>query len=353
MGVTLQAMAGYHLTRNRVLFFSGSLFILLAVSVHVFPFFHTPYFNSSTLPEEQASAQVTPTAFLNVTLRDYCISNIHKVEFSEIDKPQLDEQISNQTDWDHFEWRWQHEALHQCKYQKLDREDALELLQGTWIVIAGDSQARLLFVALMELILPSIEDLRPYLFKRHSNFEYNLESHHILMEFAWAPYTTNLTRMAKGYRQDQKRPDIIVSGVGLWHMLHSGNYTQYGKSLVKLKQELGFLLNDPISATSEEALTVQLFWMNLPTLAPSLYQSDLKRERMTTQQSQLYTMEVLRSEIAGTGGLTTLLDIQTLSHECGTRCTRDGIHYSQAVYRAALHIIINNLLITTKQTPIP
>lgn len=225
------------------------------------------------------------------------------------------------------------------------------MLQGTWIVVAGDSQARLLFMALLELLLPSIEPLRPQLFKRHSNFAYSLTSHHIRMEFVWAPYTVNLTQMVQEYGHTQKSPDIVVSGAGLWHMLHSGNHTQYGFSLVKLKQALGSLLQNS-NAPSATALTPQLFWMNLPTLVPSLLQSELKRERMRTQNLQLYAMELLRSEISGTQGLTTLLDIQFLSHQCGTRCTLDGIHYSQAVYRAALHVMINHLLIVTKQTPI-
>lgn len=261
-----------------------------------------------------------------------------------------DGEIWNQTDWDHWDWSWEREPLHQCKYQKLDREEALQLLQGTWIVIAGDSQARLLFVALLELLLPSIEDVRPQLFKRHSNFEYSLESHHILMEFVWAPYTVNLTRLACSYRENQKIPDILVSGAGLWHMLHNGNHTQYGSSLLKLKQALGSLLWQPNS--SDQPLTPQLFWMNLPTLLPILYQSELKIERMTTQKLKLYTMELLKSEITGSRGLTTLLDIQILSDQCGLRCTQDGIHYSQAIYRAALHVMVNNLLIVTKQTPI-
>ena len=256
----------------------------------------------------------------------------------------------NQTDWDHWDWSWEPEPLRQCKYQKLDREEALQLLRGTWIVIAGDSQARLLFVALLELLLPSIEDLRPQLFKRHSNFEYSLKSHHMVMEFVWAPYTVNLTRLAYNYRENQKSPDILVSGAGLWHMLHSGNYTQYGSSLLKLKQALGSLLWNP--NPSDQPLTPQLFWMNLPTLLPILLQTDLKRERMTSQKLKLYTMELLKSEMTGSGGLTTLLDIQILSEQCGIRCTQDGIHYSQAIYRAALHVMINNLLIVTKQTPI-
>lgn len=333
------AMAGWHLTRNRVLFFSGSLFIVLAISVHVFPYFPVLTLNPPALPETQATS-----TFTNATLTKYCISNLHQVEFAMPSENR--HEAWNGTDWDHWKWSWEAEALRQCKYQRLDREEALQLLQGTWIVIAGDSQARLLFVALMELLLPSMEEVRPQLFKRHSNFEYALKSHHVLMEFVWAPYAVNLTRLAYSYREDQKTPDVLVSGAGLWHMLHSGNHTQYGSSLSKLKRALGSLLGHP----SDQPVTPQMFWMNLPTLLPSLYQSELKIERLTTQKLKLYTTELLKSEVTGSRGLTTLLDIQMLSERCGPRCSQDGIHYSQAIYRAALHVMINNLLIVTKQT---
>lgn len=348
MGVTLQAgflascvvfgpmaMAGWHLTRNRVLFFSGSLFIVLAVSVHVFPHFSSP--------ATEVSVELNGLNHMNSTLRDYCIANLHKVEFPEASRPVT--QYFNQSEFDHWDWRWKPKLLQTCRYQKLNREEALELLQGTWIVVAGDSQARLLFVALLELILPFIEPLRPQLFKRHSNFEYSLDSHRIRMEFVWAPYTLNLTETIQGY--GPKSPDIIVAGAGLWHMLHSGNHTQYGTSLLRFRRSLRGLVK-----ISNEPLTPQLFWLNLPTLVPALLQSELKRDRMSLRKSRFYAKELLKSKLCGPRGVTTLLDIQYLSHQCGTQCTFDGIHYSESVYRAALHVLINNLLIVTKQTPI-
>lgn len=244
---------------------------------------------------------------------------------------------SNETDWDHWDWRWESEPHHRCQYQKLDRSEALELLQGTWIVVAGDSQARLLYVSLLELTLASIEPLRPLLFKRHSNFNYSLESHRIRMDFIWAPYNANLTQMVRSF--GAQSPDIVVAGAGLWHMLHSGNHTEYGKSVLRLKHALG-------SLPSGDGLSPQLFWMNLPTLVPSLLQSEVKRQRMTSLKMQLYGYE------SNMSNLTTLLDVRLLSRRCGARCTLDGIHYCQAVYRAALHVMINNLLIVTKQTPV-
>jgi hypothetical protein len=61
--------------------------------------------------------------------------------------------------------------------------------------------------------------------------------------------------------------------------------------------------------------------------------------------------EALRSSklLRRSGGPLLLLDIQSLSWNCGVRCTEDGMHYDGAVYEAALHIMLNALLIQSHQ----
>ncbi|CAI0548285.1 unnamed protein product [Linum tenue] len=49
------------------------------------------------------------------------------------------------------------------------------------------------------------------------------------------------------------------------------------------------------------------------------------------------------------GGPCLLLDIQSLSWNCGPRCTVDGMHYDGAVYEAAVQILLNALLIESHQ----
>ncbi|CAN0906658.1 hypothetical protein LINGRAHAP2_LOCUS24382 [Linum grandiflorum] len=49
------------------------------------------------------------------------------------------------------------------------------------------------------------------------------------------------------------------------------------------------------------------------------------------------------------GGLVQLLDIRSLSSNCGLSCTVDGMHYDGAINEAALQILLNALLIESHQ----
>ena len=256
----------------------------------------------------------------------------------------------NDTDLDNWDWTWKQELRKSCHFKKFDREEAIQVLRGTWIVVAGDSQARLLFVALLELLFPSIEELRPQLFKRHSNFEYMFEKQQMRLEFVWAPYAANLTAMASEFGERQVCPDVLIMGAGLWHMLHVGDHNHYGSSLSELQRALRSLPMHHRNVAVKGALPAkdlvlpQIFWMSLPTLIPSLLQSEVKQKQMTTYKLQVYSREMLESQILHPKGVAMLLDIQKLSHLCGPQCTRDGIHYSPAIYQAALQLLINSSL---------
>lgn len=264
----------------------------------------------------------------------------------------MEERVTlNDTDLDNWDWTWKQELRIQCHFKKFAREEAIQLLRGTWIVIAGDSQARLLFVALLKLLLPSIEELRPQLFKRHSNFEYMLEEQQMRVEFVWAPYPANLTAMASEFGERQVCPDVLIMGAGLWHMLHVGDHNHYGSSLSELQ---GALRSLPMhhknvadkDLPAKDLVLPQIFWMSLPTLIPSLLQSEVKQKQMTTYNLQVYLREVQESQILHPKGVAMLLDIQKLSRQCGPRCSHDGIHYNQAIYQAALQVLINSLLLS-------
>lgn len=284
------------------------------------------------------------------------------MEFTESPSPHeeitTEEGIATDADRYNWDWSWKEKPSSKCRFQKLERLEALQLLQGTWIVVAGDSQARLLFVALLELLLPSIEDLRPQLFKRHSNFDYFLEKENMHMEFVWAPYTKNLTGLTWEVCRNKTNPDVLVMSAGLWHMLHVGNHTHYGESLFKLKRAVGSLLQsqrkieDDNRVHNVDVPISQIFWMNLPTVVPSLLQSESKRKQITNSQLRLYDLELRQSQVVHPDGPMMLLDIERLSHSCGSRCSHDGIHFSSATYSAALHVMINSLLIVSKQSPV-
>uniref|UniRef100_A0A5B7BTI7 PC-Esterase n=1 Tax=Davidia involucrata TaxID=16924 RepID=A0A5B7BTI7_DAVIN len=341
------AMAGWHLSRNKMLFFSGALFITLAVGVHL-----TPYFPSiSSFVSSDSSVAV-------VEDRDYCISLLHEIVYDV--KPISG--IEPLKDISNYEgsWNWSRSApVVACEFQKLDRSDASDLLNGSWVVVAGDSQARLVVVSLLNLVLgpEEMESIRGDLFKRHSDYKIVIDEIGMKLDFIWAPYVTNLTGLMMEFKHNRNYPDVLVMGAGSWHMLHVTNSSDYGASLRLLKDSVVSLLpispefdtDGPITG-SVSIRSPHLFWLGMPMLINSMLNTEEKREKMTDAMRDAYDKELYGSKLLRqSGGPLLLLDIQSLSRKCGTHCTVDGIHYDGAVYEAADHIMLNALLIESHQ----
>ncbi|KAL4558965.1 hypothetical protein LXL04_031091 [Taraxacum kok-saghyz] len=81
-------------------------------------------------------------------------------------------------------------------FQKLSRIDVSD---GSWVVVAGDSQVRL-FVVSLYLVLSSdeMELIQADLFKRQSDYHIVVEEIGMKLDFIWAPYVTNLTHFGTG-----------------------------------------------------------------------------------------------------------------------------------------------------------
>ncbi|KAK8519411.1 hypothetical protein V6N12_025450 [Hibiscus sabdariffa] len=127
-------MAGWHLSRNRMLLFSGVLFITLAVCVHL-----TPYFPS-------VSDFVTSVSSVVVfDHRSSCINLVNDISWEVKPRPSVSLHRFNATrNVSLYDKRWdwsKSPKLNACDFQKLSKSDATELLNGSWVVVAGDSQA--------------------------------------------------------------------------------------------------------------------------------------------------------------------------------------------------------------------
>ncbi|CAI9272133.1 unnamed protein product [Lactuca saligna] len=289
------AMAGWHLSRNKVLFFSGALFVSLAVCIHLIPYFPSVFPSSPTVLLQQ-----DPTP---------CISLIN---------------------------------------EKLSRIDVSDLLNGSWIVVAGDSQARLFVVSLLDLVLSldEMESIQADLFKRHSNYHIVVEEIGMKLDFIWAPYATNLTHVITDFKRNNTYPDVLVMGSGLWHMLHFTNYSDYGVSLRFLRESLIPFL--PVGSDSTRGF--HLFWLGMPTLINRMLNTEEKRVKMTSEMCNLYDQELYKSKILRKdGGVFLLLDVENLSKKCGVDCSSDGMHYNGVVYEACVHVMLNALLIESHQ----
>ncbi|EOY03227.1 hypothetical protein QUC31_017805 [Theobroma cacao] len=341
-------MAGWHLSRNKMLFFSGALFITLAVCVHL-----TPYFPS-------VSDFVTSVS--SVVVFDHRISCINLVNEIAWDVKPNSSIPNDSLEFYDKRWDWSKSPkLDACDFQKLPGSDASDLLNGSWVVVAGDSQARLFTLSLLNLILGSEADrmnsVRADLFKRHSDYNILLDEIGMKLDFFWAPYVVNLTNLMIDFKVKKSYPDVMVMGAGLWHMLHVTNASDYDFALRMLRSSVVSLLpfspelslNGPVTG-SVSIKSPHLFWLGLPMLINGMLNTEEKREKMSDALWHAYDRALGDSKLLRqTGGPLLLLDIQSLTWNCGPRCTSDGMHYDGAIYEAAVQIMLNALLIESHQ----
>ena len=351
-------MAGWHLSRNKVLFFSGALFITLAVGVHL-----TPYF-----PSVSDFVTSVSSSSVNVVVddRDLCVSLLHDIVWEVRPRRVFDFELNNNNNnsvnYDKS-WSWKRSgSVDSCEFQRLKRYDVSVLLNGSWVVIAGDSQARIFTLSLLSLVLDSegMESVKGSLFKRHSDYHTVVDEIGMKLDFMWAPYVTNLTSLVAGFKRNRVYPDLLVMGSGLWHMLHFTNASDYGFSLGVLRSSVNSLL--PVSSefgndeadvavsASVRSPSPHLFWLGMPTLVNSMLNTKEKREKMTDLMWGEYEREVQGSGMLRQfGGPLQLVDIGSLSRNCGIKCTVDGMHYDGVVYEAGVQILLNALLIESHQ----
>lgn len=334
-------MAGWHLSRNKMLFFSGALFITLAVGVHI-----TPYFPAIT-------GFVSSVSSISATgNRESCISLLHEIVYDVQSVGGSSENVSSYN----ASWNWKKSSfVDACEFQKLGRADASDLLNGSWIAVAGDSQARLIVISLLSLVLDQdgMDSVRLDLFKRHSNYQIVIDSIGVKLDFIWAPYTTNLTDFMVDLKRNRIYPDVIVMGAGLWHMLHITDSLSYGDSLVLLSDSANSLLPITPEIGVSSSVTVRsphIFWLGMTELINSKLNTEEKRAKMNDVALLDYERALYRSKLLREyGGPLLFLNVKLLSKKCGRVCTVDGMHYNQAVYDAAVHIMLNALLIESHQ----
>ncbi|KAJ4802899.1 Pmr5/Cas1p GDSL/SGNH-like acyl-esterase family protein [Rhynchospora pubera] len=257
-----------------------------------------------------------------------CLSRLHRISWTHSPSPA---------------WSWA--KSENCYFRRFSRKHASELLRGAWILAAGDSQARLVVLALLRLLLDPTEvsTVEPDLFRRHSDYHITLPDRGIRVDFIWAPYESNITWLLRDIRHTRHYPDLLILGSGLWHMLHITNPSLYGTALTEIKQEAVSLLEPSGS------LHPHMFWLGLPKLVNSKLNTEEKKEKMTGNMLEAYNWEVKwRGMPKGSSGPFMLLDIGLLTRGCGPLCTLDGMHYDGAVYDAAVNIMLNSMLIESQ-----
>ncbi|KAE8654787.1 Detected protein of unknown function [Hibiscus syriacus] len=135
-----------------------------------------------------------------------------------------------------------------------------------------------------------MDSIRAALFKRHSNYSISVNEIGMKLDFVWAPYVSNLTHLTIDFKARKSYPRLLVMGAGLWHMLHVNKASDYESVLRTLKGSVTQQMRDAVWHDYDAALTG----------------SGLLRQ---------------------TGGSIDLLDIPSLTWNCGAHCTYDGMHY--------------------------
>jgi hypothetical protein len=331
-------LAGWHLSRNKVLFFSGALFISLAVGVHLSPYLPSlPHLASSfLLPHPGASSSSSSSG-------SSCVPFLHRVSWSDAVGATDDGSGGGKA----RAWSWPPSLASACAFARLSRDDASLLLNGSWVMVAGDSQARLLVLALLRLLLDpaAAAAAEPELFRRHSDYRAAVPARGISVDFVWAPFESNLTRLLReDLRLAPRLPDVLVLGSGLWHMLHVTDAASYGDALASVAGAAKSLRSQlPVPPP-------HMFWLGLPHLVNHMLNTDAKRAHMNGTMLRAYDREVdRRGVLRGDGGPFLLLDVGKLSQGCGQQCTADGMHYDGDVYDAVMHIMLNALVIESQQ----
>ncbi|GBG85228.1 hypothetical protein CBR_g39794 [Chara braunii] len=276
-------------------------------------------------------------------------------------------------------WCWRADVEASCGFRLWTRLEAMRLLRDTWIVFAGDSQIRFLLRAFLQLLLPSVEELEPQLFKRHSNFYYEIKESNIRLTFLWAPYVQDVIEQLDSVWLNVTSPQILALGASIWHMLHVSNVTGYQLSLNDLGRKLAAwyssesggrqqdsqpgrgvepqAVSDYGRANEEEAdenlnqeldkdrsqaaATPLFFWLNNPKLVSSLFNTEEKKVKLTKELHGAYDRALMRSPVLLPKGPCILLDYLQVSTDCGENCTTDGIHYNNATYHGLAQMVLN------------
>ncbi|GFP82499.1 hypothetical protein PHJA_000392900 [Phtheirospermum japonicum] len=151
-----------------MLFFSCTLFITLVLSVHLL--FYFPIISSFLSLSEVISPPIP-------SFCDLCIFSLHNIMYSD----DRECQIGCKRSWDWIKMG----RVAECDFQKLRKPYESNLLNGSWVVIAGDSQAKLMVVSFLELLMrsESVGRLRSDLFMRHNDYSMVVQNIGMKLDF--------------------------------------------------------------------------------------------------------------------------------------------------------------------------
>ena len=189
------------------------------------------------------------------------------------------------------------------------------MLSKKWIACVGDSIARNICLALLQLASPS--DV-PLGFERHADFHsiihYNdihksqSSERNAQVSFFWAPFTQNVSDILSLWRTE-KTPDIVVVSAGLWDMLYFNDKLEYTSKLEELSNVTKSLLTDyPAGRTP-----IMIYSTNVE-VQHGLLTDPKKRKMMIPEAVDAYNTAIYESGILSPQGSYGILDMWSLTY---------------------------------------
>jgi hypothetical protein len=101
------------------------------------------------------------------------------------------------------------------------------------VAFVGDSVTRNLFTALVALLATPANPPPPM--AKHADMHF-AASGDLSIDFLWRPHPENVTATLRGWAGSAFAPDLLVTGVALWHVLHGTDSVRYEQSLLQLRE---------------------------------------------------------------------------------------------------------------------
>jgi hypothetical protein len=211
-------------------------------------------------------------------------------------------------------WVWD-DSVASCKYHHLTPAEATGVFRNKHVVFAGDSTVRYLYHQFNRMVDVSNTYVTPSGTEKHVDLIQVWKDNNITVEFKWAPYVINITKLLQANRDK----DFYVVGATLWDALHIHNLNAYGADLKELADTL----------SGSPALRKSVLWIDALKVIDN---------RLNTDEKKLYMNEVVvetyRERIRST-----LFDSLLMTRIVSTNVTKgmeesssDGVHYGPDVY---------------------
>ncbi|XP_073152527.1 protein ALTERED XYLOGLUCAN 9-like [Henckelia pumila] len=343
---------------DKILVSSCAIFFILVVTINLIPYFpfiayNFPTNSSGTLPVPSPSvSDYLPTNFsgsirvptaASPLHRDTCVSFLHSIRYKSSANG-CQKEGGTCKDKKQYSWDWiqSNRVSESCGFHRVHKSEASVLVNGSWIVVAGDSECRLTYISLLEVFVGSEEMNRVKVdfTYQHGNYFKTVDGIGLKMDFLWRPFVSDLTELMWEFNKTKRYPDLIILGAGIWEMLYVNKAPDYGRKLEALRESY--------LATLGGGMPV--FWLGMPTLVNPKLNTEMKRARLTDGVRRMYDDALGGSRILRqSGGPMFLLDLRLLSDLCGADCAADGMHYEEFVHDAAVQILLNILAISSNK----